>query len=102
MSPMRNAALLLVPFALGCSAVSEPDASTASDVVLAHATPYREIERTFNHLDESGLEGCRTTFRFLNGNWVDCVVDLDPSDEASSLRQISHETLPIRSFSFPT
>jgi hypothetical protein len=100
---MRNASLLLVPFALfaiGCSTVAEPDTSTSSDRVETHATPYREVERVFNRLDAADASGCRSTFRFLNGNWMDCVVDLDAS--AFPLQAIAHETLPIRSFSFPT
>jgi hypothetical protein len=102
-SVMRIPSLLLAPVALvalGCSSVAEPGTSTSSDLAAARATPYREVERVFNRLDAADGSGCRSTFRFLNDNWMDCVVDLDRS--AFPLQNIAHETLPIRSFSFPT
>jgi hypothetical protein len=99
---MRNASWLPVLFALGCSAASEPDASTSSDVVETQAAPYREIDRVFDRLQAADLTGCRRTFRFLDGNWIDCVVDLNASYPAHLLQEISHDTLPTRSFSFPT
>jgi hypothetical protein len=102
---MKTALLLLLPLVVGGCAVSAGDGAPSTSSSLAetqttYAPRYREIDRVFNHLDAADVSGCKTTFRFLNGNWMDCEVDLDAS--AFPLEQLSHETLPIRSFSFPT
>lgn len=101
---MKTAWSLLGFVLVGCASSQEAPHEmdeTAAALTRGHAVPYREVNRVYDGLDRADRTSCAATFRFLDGNWMDCQVDVD-ARYSGSLRQITSARLPIRSFSFPT
>lgn len=85
------------------NATDPPDAMGQPDAGLpSHPVPYREVHRTYSNLRALDLTECEDTYRFLHGNWMDCVVSLDTPSRDSIVRQLSAGNLPRRNFQFRT
>ncbi|MBX3021888.1 MAG: hypothetical protein KF799_09455 [Bdellovibrionales bacterium] len=57
--------------------------------VTATAQEYKRLHRTYLDLSQMNLDACKKSFRFLNGNYMDCQVDLPQSDVGVPLAKIT-------------
>lgn len=68
--------------------------------LYAHAQEYKEIRRTYVNLKNLDLSECLQTFRFLNGNYMDCARSL-PLSKSRQLEKLTSSYYPVQSFAFP-
>ena len=64
--------------------------------VSALAEPYYYLKRTYLNVEDMDLGECERTYRFLNGNYADCMMTLKGSHELS---QISYLGIGVQSWS---
>src|SRR4051812_12936622 len=64
--------------------------------------PYKELSRTYTRLETIDLAGCRSSYRFLNGNWMDCTTALPSPGFDSPVQQIFPADFPIETLELDT
>jgi hypothetical protein len=57
--------------------------------ITATAQEYKRLHRTYLDLSQMNLDACKKSFRFLNGNYMDCQVDLPQGEQGVPLTKIS-------------
>ncbi|MFL5784413.1 MAG: hypothetical protein ACJ76H_07395 [Bacteriovoracaceae bacterium] len=63
--------------------------------VSASVIPYKEVFRQYKNLDQLDLSECEKTFRFVNGNWMDCRLHL-PELMSSPVAKIANFVVDIK------
>jgi hypothetical protein len=63
---------------------------------------YKEVVRTYTKFSSLDFSECRKSFRFLNGNWMDCQMSLPSPGLRSSIRQIYPTNYPTQNFHLKT
>lgn len=66
----------------------------------AHAQEYKEISRTYVNFTNMDFSECIQTFRFINGNYMDCHRQL-PLSTLGRLEKITSTRYPMQNFNFP-